>query len=525
MANAGAKLSSFPEVNDIQTGDMFPLLSGGNTNVKINYSTLARAIIAKLKSEDVVQAQTNNANKLISAALAYSMNQDILQLEEDTSTEQEEKSVTAGIVTVEDADGGEAGLTLNLEPHQSGSGDPSPENIRPISGWTGMTVTRARKNLFAPLVTTAATDNGVTYTPNGDGTFTSRGTAINYSQIYSHRFKLPAGNYTLSGCPHGGGNSIYYLRALLYNGSTLVRTLGSDYGAGVSFTLAESETDYEIVIFINVIKGNTAPTATWKPQLEIGASATAYEPYTAQTYPITFPTEAGTVYSGSLDVKSGKLTVDRVGVTISDLTWTYDSSNTRFTTSSITNVIQKPSADNVLLAGLMSSAYTARAATQLAANDRSIGVLSNGQLLIRDTNYTVASNFVSAMGTQSIVYPLATPQTYQLTPTEVTMLIGHNTIWMDADGKIKLDYKANAIATKGDVNEAIARIKTLAKITEAIAPVESSYTATQNYSVDDYLIVDYKLYKVTAAIANGGAITPNTNVTATTIMAEIKALA
>lgn len=42
MANAGAKLSSFPEVNDIQTGDMFPLLSGGDTNAKIDYATLAR---------------------------------------------------------------------------------------------------------------------------------------------------------------------------------------------------------------------------------------------------------------------------------------------------------------------------------------------------------------------------------------------------------------------------------------------------------------------------------------------------
>ena len=51
MANAGAKLSSFPEVNDIQTGDMFPLLSGGDTNAKIDYATLANAIIAKLKSE------------------------------------------------------------------------------------------------------------------------------------------------------------------------------------------------------------------------------------------------------------------------------------------------------------------------------------------------------------------------------------------------------------------------------------------------------------------------------------------
>jgi len=59
MANAGAKLSSFPEVNDIQTGDMFPLLSGGNTNAKIDYATLANAIIAK-----EVERATAAENKL-----------------------------------------------------------------------------------------------------------------------------------------------------------------------------------------------------------------------------------------------------------------------------------------------------------------------------------------------------------------------------------------------------------------------------------------------------------------------------
>ena len=59
MANAGAKLSSFPEVNDIQTGDMFPLLSGGNTNAKIDYATLANAVIAK-----EVERATAAENKL-----------------------------------------------------------------------------------------------------------------------------------------------------------------------------------------------------------------------------------------------------------------------------------------------------------------------------------------------------------------------------------------------------------------------------------------------------------------------------
>ena len=57
-----------------------------------------------------------------------------------------------------------------------------------------------------------------------------------------------------------------------------------------------------------------------------------------------------------------------------------------------------------------------------------------------------------------------------------------------------------------------------------IAPVEQVFKATRNYTVGSYLIVNNQLYKVTSAIANGGTITPNTNVTATTIMAEILSL-
>ena len=58
-----------------------------------------------------------------------------------------------------------------------------------------------------------------------------------------------------------------------------------------------------------------------------------------------------------------------------------------------------------------------------------------------------------------------------------------------------------------------------------IAPVEVTFTATRNYAVGSYLIVNNQLYKVTSAISTGGTITPNSNVTATTIMAEILALA
>ena len=39
-------------------------------------------------------------------------------------------------------------LKVAIEPVQAGSGDPSPDNVRPISGWDTVKVTRCGKNIF-----------------------------------------------------------------------------------------------------------------------------------------------------------------------------------------------------------------------------------------------------------------------------------------------------------------------------------------------------------------------------------------
>lgn len=54
------------------------------------------------------------------------------------------------------------------------------------------------------------------------------------------------------------------------------------------------------------------------------------------------------------------------------------------------------------------------------------------------------------------------------------------------------------------------------------ATVESSTTASQAYAVGDFLVLNQKLYKVTTAISSGGTITVGTNVTQTTVGAEVK---
>ena len=57
-----------------------------------------------------------------------------------------------------------------------------------------------------------------------------------------------------------------------------------------------------------------------------------------------------------------------------------------------------------------------------------------------------------------------------------------------------------------------------------IADTEVGMTATRNYTAGEFIIVENQLYKVTANIANGGAIVAGTNVAATTIGEQLTAI-
>lgn len=56
-----------------------------------------------------------------------------------------------------------------------------------------------------------------------------------------------------------------------------------------------------------------------------------------------------------------------------------------------------------------------------------------------------------------------------------------------------------------------------------VATVEDGDTASQAYTIGDYMFWKGGFYKVTASISSGGAITVGTNITKTTIGAELKA--
>jgi hypothetical protein len=68
------------------------------------------------------------------------------------------------------------------------------------------------------------------------------------------------------------------------------------------------------------------------------------------------------------------------------------------------------------------------------------GGTSTGVIIIKDTAYTDKDAFTASLSGSQLVYELATPQTYQLTPTQVTTLFGQNNIFADCGQVLEGEY-------------------------------------------------------------------------------------
>lgn len=162
--------------------------------------------------------------------------------------------------------------------------------------------------------------------------------------------------------------------------------------------------------------------------------------------PISWQTEAGTVYGGVRNLTTGELTVTHIKKKIGDesITWNYQSSGGRLYTQSLNTIIVKaPSNQTAFPEIIKCTCYKTVSATSTGASTGNLGIAvsNSGAIYLRDENYSNASDFVRDMGDEYILYQLAEPITYTLTPTEITLAEGANTLWSDT-GDSKLTYLA-----------------------------------------------------------------------------------
>ena len=165
---------------------------------------------------------------------------------------------TAGDITATDA----AGSTVSLCGTQ--------EQLIQQQSAIGMN----RKNLLKNTVGTA-TQNGITFTLNADGSVTCNGTATadtNYRYIVDLQQNT---SYILSGCPEGGSTSTYQLFAM---DADTWSSIQRDIGSGKTF---DSGTHTTWHIIIRIASGQTVEGMTFYPMLRYGfITDDAYQPYT-----------------------------------------------------------------------------------------------------------------------------------------------------------------------------------------------------------------------------------------------------
>lgn len=320
-------------------------------------------------------------------------------------------------------------LKVGIEPIQSGSGDPSPTNVRPISGRDSVTVTRTGKNLFDGILEQGS------FNDNGEELSTTTRLRTDYVVV-------PEGAVALT----TPTSNVYVHEVYGYDENKVFTSkLSSGISAPSGTISVPSGTKYIRFSLRYANNGTITPTGI-QAQAEAGSTATTYESYTADSYPIPF---SSTIYGGTLDVGTGVLTVDRAMVDLGTLNWSYKSSFQSFTNGELTptfgdggNIVCSHYPKLMNLTG-----------DSLAAHDKVISInkasvqttenFASGLLVVKDTDYTDPATFKTAMDGVQLCYELATPTTVQLTPAQVTTLLKDNNIFADSGDVKKLIYRAD----------------------------------------------------------------------------------
>ena len=455
--------------------------------------------------------------------------QDVIDDAQDERIEDLEQTTTAttiGPVALATFDASAAnmplkGLTVNIEPVQSGSGDPSPDNVRPITGLTGCKLHHTGVSLIGgdAFIGYAFTKNGEKYelSYNGSG-------VANRASGYADISGIPAGRYVLQflNCSYPEGIEVAFRRRTNGDLTSVGTIIGSSTSGARAFDVPANTTELQFYIVPNSTVAIGAKV-TMDDAILYRNGETA-EPYNGNVYDITFPSEAGTVYGGTLDVVSGKMVVDRALLTVRD--------------TDIASTSAAGKARRIVLSGAMYTIatgyptdlkcnyYNNFPANYSAMQSVNMSIALNrpqgDQIIIYDSSidWTTDADFLTRLQANplQIVYPLATPIEYQLTQQEITTLLGENNIWANR-GDVTVTYGAYLETVKAYAD------KVGDSILSAIAPLEMNYTASRAYTVGSFLFVGTQFYKVTAAIASGDTITPDTNVIQTTIAEQLMALA
>lgn len=341
------------------------------------------------------------------------------------------------------------GCKVSWKPTQEGSGDPSPDNVRPIKGRDSVTVERCGENLLdaARIFPDIKIYDGVTFTNNKDGTITVDGITTRTSYFDSlNTFFLPAGNYTICATPN--------TRMSVLRESDRAVLAASQVGGFKAFTLAKNE-----ICECFIACDGTFSNEVIRPCIVQGAVDTGWTQFHGDIYDLTMP---HTIYGGTVDAVTGEglgmwklLTLD--GTEPWNAVGSGDTLYFQSTSISIgTRVLSRGDYCTTFPIASVSSSNTVQGVSGWKTS-----------LYLRWSTFADVAALKSYLAAQyaagtpvQVCYKLATPTPITATGAQpISALSGVNTVLTDADS-VTVTGRADPIKLITDLEDAVASMTT-----------------------------------------------------------------
>lgn len=392
------------------------------------------------------------------------------------------------------------------------------------------------KNLFDPsqlLAADGATYNGEIYTFSKDKMTPLYGKSA--GGFYPRKY-APNTQYTFSvyGYNSRSNFSIY----ILHTDGTQKSNSNTSTTDFTKLTItSDAGKTVEMIFFSYASYGTTY----WKePQLEIGSTATIYEPYTSTAYPFDSTKQLRGMFNlvnGELKANGDVWRGDKIQrnwvdpIDLGELTYTYTSSTLRFYATLPTKAKTYVSVSNYAQA-ICSKKYTISPLAYSDSDRTDLTLMCTGnRVYIRDAAYTDAATFKTAMSGIYLTYEADTPTTEAAQPyqnpqrayidgteefidgltRDVMIPVGNNSVYQQDKVLPSVEDYVDAVAEqKADIS--------------AIGTNEDKATASQAYTVGQHFYKDGKFCTAIANIASGGTFTLNTNYVEGTIAEALEAI-
>lgn len=327
------------------------------------------------------------------------------------------------------------GVKATWEPVQEGSGDPSPDNARPIKGRDSVTVTRCGGNLLP---------------------FSKQ--SFKFTQYLGpYAVNLKAGTYYLScgNVAHDGKEN----PVIAFTDEKLIKYYFLTKGSGQIVKL--NRDCHVIYLYANHydFNGSAGITATIEDLILVPGTAapTTYAPYTGQTATLTLPR---TIYGGTVDAVTGE----------GQETWGTETISRIASIDELTSVVR-------CAATLLQKSVTAKSGSAISnwleeevsyVIDKESFYTNQTQIYIKISKTRLSSFDVAGVNAYlsehplTVSYKLASPSPVPITATgaqPITALSGTNTVITDVDS-VTVTGRADPIKRITDLEDAVASMTT-----------------------------------------------------------------